>query len=313
MITKENKRPKNKKKQLGEMKIGELCKLSGLSRSTIYRYIRKGVLPSPKMEGFRSIYFTGEHLRRLKQIKFLRKEEKVNLSEIDNFFPARGLDDKNDVISSTPHNDDSELKRLQIINSAARLFSEQGFQNTRISDITDALGIGKGTFYLYFKDKRELFLECIERLTLIIIPEECWEKIRCEHDPIQRIGKRFKAFLNAFPNFIGIFSFVKASLFSDDESLVKKAKNVMRLLNAPVIKDINWAIKHGIFRDVDGEIYAFFFLGMMEMFGYRMVLDPKYTIDDGVKAGIDLISRLLLKQGDISNQKKYALRKRAME
>lgn len=45
----------------------------------------------------------------------------------------------------------------KIERSASELFSKQGFHNTQVMDIVKAVGISAGTFYLYFKDKRDLF------------------------------------------------------------------------------------------------------------------------------------------------------------
>ena len=47
-------------------------------------------------------------------------------------------------------------KEKKLFNSALKLFTEKGINNTSISDITNNAGLAKGTFYLYFKDKYEL-------------------------------------------------------------------------------------------------------------------------------------------------------------
>jgi AcrR family transcriptional regulator len=52
-------------------------------------------------------------------------------------------------------------KRDLILDTALRLFNHYGFDKTSISDIADAAGIGKGTFYYYFESKEELFLSII--------------------------------------------------------------------------------------------------------------------------------------------------------
>ncbi|MEG1585170.1 MAG: TetR/AcrR family transcriptional regulator, partial [Anaerovorax sp.] len=54
-----------------------------------------------------------------------------------------------------------EVKRDIIVNSAFELFLEKGYMNTKIIDIADAVGIGKGTFYEYFTSKEELLLEVL--------------------------------------------------------------------------------------------------------------------------------------------------------
>ncbi len=43
--------------------------------------------------------------------------------------------------------------RLRLFRSALRLFSERGFSNVTVEDITEAADVGKGTFFNYFETK----------------------------------------------------------------------------------------------------------------------------------------------------------------
>ena len=47
-------------------------------------------------------------------------------------------------------------KRESLLDSAFSLFINNGFHKTSISDIVEAAGVAKGTFYLYFKDKYDI-------------------------------------------------------------------------------------------------------------------------------------------------------------
>ena len=49
-----------------------------------------------------------------------------------------------------------QQKRNSLLDSAFSLFIHNGFNKTAISDIVDAAGVAKGTFYLYFKDKYDI-------------------------------------------------------------------------------------------------------------------------------------------------------------
>ncbi len=51
---------------------------------------------------------------------------------------------------------DKEQKRSEIATVAIKLFSVKGFEKTSIQDIANEAGIGKATFYHYFKTKNEL-------------------------------------------------------------------------------------------------------------------------------------------------------------
>jgi AcrR family transcriptional regulator len=54
-----------------------------------------------------------------------------------------------------------ENKRRLIVQTAARLFSEQPFHKVRLDDVADAAGVGKGTVYIYFKNKEELYYSLV--------------------------------------------------------------------------------------------------------------------------------------------------------
>ena len=49
-----------------------------------------------------------------------------------------------------------KIKEETLLDTAFNLFTKKGFKETSIQDIVDNAGIGKGTFYLYFKDKYDI-------------------------------------------------------------------------------------------------------------------------------------------------------------
>ncbi|MEL7655093.1 MAG: TetR/AcrR family transcriptional regulator [Bacillota bacterium] len=53
----------------------------------------------------------------------------------------------------------NKTKRDIILDSAFELFQSRGYYDTKIIDIADAAGIGKGTVYEYFESKEAIFLE----------------------------------------------------------------------------------------------------------------------------------------------------------
>jgi len=54
-------------------------------------------------------------------------------------------------------------KRNQILDGAKRCFLDVGFEAASMNDITAQAGVSKGTLYVYFKDKEDLFKELIDR------------------------------------------------------------------------------------------------------------------------------------------------------
>src|SRR3954468_4548822 len=52
-------------------------------------------------------------------------------------------------------------KRRQIIATAAQMFASQPFHKVRLDDVAAAAGVGKGTLYIYFSSKEDLFFSII--------------------------------------------------------------------------------------------------------------------------------------------------------
>jgi AcrR family transcriptional regulator len=50
-----------------------------------------------------------------------------------------------------------EARPAEIVEAALALFAERGFAATKLEDVAARAGIGKGTLYLYFSNKEELF------------------------------------------------------------------------------------------------------------------------------------------------------------
>ncbi len=54
-------------------------------------------------------------------------------------------------------------KRIRsILEAAAEVFAEKGYRQSSVSDMVQRAGIARGTFYLYFDSKREVFLKLIQ-------------------------------------------------------------------------------------------------------------------------------------------------------
>lgn len=51
---------------------------------------------------------------------------------------------------------ETENKEERLLDTAFKLFTEKGVKDTSIQEIVDNADVGKGTFYLYFKDKYEI-------------------------------------------------------------------------------------------------------------------------------------------------------------
>jgi AcrR family transcriptional regulator len=56
-----------------------------------------------------------------------------------------------------------EARREDLLESAARLFAERGFERTTVDEVVAAAGVAKGTVYWYYRSKKALFLAVLAR------------------------------------------------------------------------------------------------------------------------------------------------------
>jgi AcrR family transcriptional regulator len=68
-----------------------------------------------------------------------------------------------DTTERKPAKDDRTLREERILDAAATLLVRWGYRKTTIDDVAREAGVGKGTIYLHWKDKNELFLAAIWR------------------------------------------------------------------------------------------------------------------------------------------------------
>lgn len=59
---------------------------------------------------------------------------------------------------------EKEILRTQLREKGRKLFEKQGLKKTSVDELTEAVGISKGAFYLLYDSKEELFLEILEEL-----------------------------------------------------------------------------------------------------------------------------------------------------
>lgn len=54
-----------------------------------------------------------------------------------------------------------ELRKNQILECSKKIFSEKGYYETYVEEVIKEAKVGKGTFYLYFKNKEDLFISLL--------------------------------------------------------------------------------------------------------------------------------------------------------
>ncbi len=160
-------------------------------------------------------------------------------------------------------------KRDLILNAAFELFISKGYLDTKIIDIADAAGIGKGTVYEYFESKDAIFFElfktkvaaCYEQLSEL--PDKdipCEIKIK-EYLDIE-LENTSKYTFNK--NFL-VDLMMKSDAFRNPDlihSIHKLVRNKFTILH----RIIEEGIKKGEFRRMDASLAAVSVMGAVNFF-----------------------------------------------
>jgi AcrR family transcriptional regulator len=88
-------------------------------------------------------------------------------------------------------------KRQSIVESAARLFAKDGYTNCEMERVAAEAGIAKGTLYLYFPGKQELFFACVD-WGMSWMQQTVRAAAEYASDPLERIMLAIRAYLAFF-------------------------------------------------------------------------------------------------------------------
>ncbi len=64
---------------------------------------------------------------------------------------------------------DQSVRKNQIMEEAKKLFAEKGYHPVTVDEVAEACGVAKGTLYLYFDSKADLFIEIFVEAHRVII------------------------------------------------------------------------------------------------------------------------------------------------
>lgn len=141
--------------------IRQLELATGVPRTTIYFYLRQGLLPRPQKSAASRSLYTEDHVTLLRRVVELKKQG-LSLAEIEQDLAARpesagetGVD-----LAAQEH----RKMRDRIIALATAEFEANGYKNTHVTTMMRTLGITATTFYSHFPSKRRLLGECAAKL-----------------------------------------------------------------------------------------------------------------------------------------------------
>lgn len=188
--------------------------------------------------------------------------------------------------------------RAEILDAAFIEFSERGYHQTAIADIAQRLGIGHGTFYRYFDNKRDILEHVINdtalKLTELLAAENAPTAVNTLADyraQCVRIGERFSEFARANQ---GMLRLVLLEATSIDEEMSKRVFLLLETSGHITAAYLANGVQHGYLRaDLDTLATGHVIVGMIMAGAMRQLANPdgENGLDAYAVAAVDMLIR----------------------
>ena len=151
-----------------------------------------------------------------------------------------------------------EERPKQIIDAALAVFGERGLAASRLEDIAKHAGVSKGTIYLYFPNKEELFREVIRTTVISKIEEREQQYLGAAGTPtsvFENFMRTYWKYLRS-AEFAPIFRLVHAEIQNFPDLAAFYAEEVVARGHRLIETLITKGIEAGEFRGVDPRVAA---------------------------------------------------------
>lgn len=151
----------------------------------------------------------------------------------------------------------------EILSAALEVFADQGLAGARVSDIAARAGVSKGTLYLYFSGKEELFREAIRTRVTTLLAN--LSSAAPPGEPKERLTRFIHALWSdlQFPRFDKLHRLVQAELPQFPELARFYAKEVSGRVAALIAEIVADGVRAGVFREVDSYVAARMVVGLL--------------------------------------------------
>lgn len=261
--------------------ISELEQASGVPRSTIYYYVREGILPQAQKAAASRAIYTDAHVELLHEIGRLKEEG----------FPLGTIQAKLDHRIESAEASEVDLVareanrvRRSILEAAARQFSRKGYKRTRIADIIKEAGISPPGFYTYFRTKRQLLIESFG--VFVQWSRELLEpQLASEPDLAVRLMRRIGAFYGVQALSPDRLALVRSEALIEDNEMRQVAQSTYQAMIQGIGEDLARLREQGMAPPgIPDELMAFSLEGALEHVVMRAAWDDSYTKHDVVMA-----------------------------
>ena len=167
-------------------------------------------------------------------------------------------------------------RKENIMSAAVKLFFQKGYAQTSISDIASNTRMSKDIFYIYFKNKDDLFIECADMIFHDMY-NHVWQKIKKEPDMLNRLWVRRRAFFDSYRQWIVMMDLIRSLSVSENPVFKKKLFQLLRQMINPIIREIEQLKQERRFRkDLDSSVAGYVVMGLVE-YGASLINQKIYS------------------------------------
>ena len=174
-----------------------------------------------------------------------------------------------------------QYTRDTIIEAAEELFSLRGYHNTQVMDIVKSVGMSAGTFYNYFKDKRDLFAQITKqnfedfraRIKKVREPVNIWDR----KDRIAKLDDTFTEYFDYIDSHRQQFLILLRGSFGVDEELDGNVWKHYSDIAQDLADDAQKWLNVGIIKGVNAHTLAYAVVGMAMHLGHSYLMEEKFT------------------------------------
>ncbi|MDR2898346.1 MAG: TetR/AcrR family transcriptional regulator [Spirochaetaceae bacterium] len=176
-----------------------------------------------------------------------------------------------------------DKRKREILDKALDVFVEEGYEDATFQKISDRCGITRTTLYLYFKNKREIFVWSIKQLTEEL--EAALQKVIA--DTAVAIDERFRRMLNKILDscvenqklFTVILTYLLQIQKTGKDPDVRVRRRIVRLRHLLSTVYIE-GMKGGIFRKLPVKDVNEILYGLIESVIFRLAILGRSKVDD---------------------------------
>ncbi len=174
------------------------------------------------------------------------------------------------TMSAAPRTAKGNRTRAKILEAAEQVFAEVGYHEASIVKITEAAGVGLGTFYLYFDGKQAVFDEVVEDLNRRV-RHTMYEASSAAPNRLEAERAGFRAFFRFTAEHPALYRIIRQAEFVSPEALKLHYTRIVEGYAAGLAK----AQVDGEVGDIDPTVAAWALMGIGEIVGMRWVLWPE--------------------------------------